>query len=49
MIKFIKRVIEVQKTERELSRLSVRDLTDIGIAPSDIRDIARRGMFSPIF
>lgn len=49
MIKFIKRAFEVQKTERELSRLSVRELSDIGIAPSDIRDIARRGALSPIF
>lgn len=34
-----------RSTVKELSSLSSRDLTDIGIHPADIRDIARQGAY----
>lgn len=49
MLKFIKNAIGQSKTARELNRLSDRDLNDIGIARSDIRDIARQTRYSTVF
>lgn len=49
MLNFIKNAMGQRKTERELNRLSDRDLNDIGIARSDIRDIARQTRYSAVF
>lgn len=49
MIRMIKRALEIHRTERELSRLTGRELSDIGITRSDIRNVARRGVASQIF
>lgn len=36
----------VQRTYNELNRLSVRELNDLGIAPGDVRAIARQSVLS---
>lgn len=42
MMKFIKKMIAENKTYNELSRLSNRDLNDLGISRSEIRNIAKQ-------
>lgn len=49
MINFIKSKLVEGKTVRELNSLSNRELNDIGIARSDIRDIAKQARFSTVF
>lgn len=49
MFKFIKTAINEQKTFIELNRLSNRELNDIGIARSDIRNIAKQTRYSEVF
>lgn len=49
MFKFIKNAVEERKTYNELNRLSNRDLNDIGIARSDIKNIARQTRHSEAF
>lgn len=41
MLKFIKNKIRESSTYRELSRMSNRELADIGISRSDIRRISK--------
>lgn len=49
MMNFIKAKMAQHVTERELNRLSDRELTDLGINRSDIRTIARQTRYSEAF
>lgn len=49
MFKFIKNAVEERKTYNELNRLTNRELNDIGINRSDIRNIARQTRYSEAF
>ena len=49
MLKFIKETMNARKTFNELDRLTNRELNDIGINRSDIRNIARQTRFSEVF
>lgn len=49
MLKFIKGVMNERKTYTELNRLNNKELSDIGITRSDIRNIARQTRYSEAF
>ena len=49
MLKFIKNAITERKTFHELNRLGDKELSDIGINRSDIRNIARQTRYSEAF
>lgn len=44
MFKFIKNAISIRNTNAELERLTNRELADIGITRSEIRNIAKRAI-----
>ena len=45
MIKYFRKIIAENKTYNELSRLSNRELNDIGISREEIRNIAKQHSF----
>lgn len=49
MFKFIKGALTERKTFNELDKLTKRELDDIGINRSDIRNIARQTRYSEAF
>lgn len=49
MLKFIKTALNERKTFNELNRLTNKELSDIGISRSDIRNIARQTRYSEAF
>lgn len=49
MFKFIKNAVIERKTFNELNRLGDKELSDIGISRSDIRNIARQTRYSEAF
>lgn len=49
MLKFITNAVNERKTYNELNRLSNRELSDIGINRSDIKNIAKQTRFSEAF
>lgn len=48
MFKFLEKAIAERNTAAELNRLSNKELADIGITRSEIRNVARRA-YSEIF